>query len=72
MKDKKNYIINGKKFLINPYGDIVDEGGYIKYADEFTEEELNALPPCPGKKHALNILMLSIINGKLILRFGNI
>lgn len=50
MEDKKNYIINGKNFLINPYGDIVDEGGYIKYADEFTEEELKSLPPCPGKK----------------------
>ena len=50
MADKTTYVINGINFLINPYGSIIDEGGYVKYANEFTEEELKALPPCPGEK----------------------
>lgn len=47
MKEKRICIINGVEFMINEFGTIIEEGGYIKYAVKFTEEELNALPPLP-------------------------
>lgn len=42
-----------KNFKVDTYGYIVNEDGSLKYYNEFTEEKLKSLPPCPGNRKDL-------------------